>query len=237
MPYNNTSKRRSKRASPGMSRRYKPKGRNTNYGTKSTSMLVTAPTATADTLMVALSYADVVGIASTTSPGVHVFRGNSLFDPDLTGTGHQPLGFDQWSAFYQSYMVYGLGYKVTFIGDPDNVCQVSCLYKNNSDAITSFNTIRERVYTNTALTGLRGARDNIKVLTGYIATKKVFGLKGVLDAQDANYSAGVTGSPTAPWYLHLYSQAEDRSTSVSVRAELQLTFYCKFFKRANLNPS
>lgn len=33
------------------------------------------------------------------------FRANSIFDPDLTGTGHQPLGHDEWQLFYNHYVV------------------------------------------------------------------------------------------------------------------------------------
>ncbi len=32
-------------------------------------------------------------------------RLNSLYDPDLSGVGSQPVGFDQWSAFYNRYRV------------------------------------------------------------------------------------------------------------------------------------
>lgn len=36
---------------------------------------------------------------------VHAFRANSIFDPDVTGVGHQPLGRDQWFDFYNHYRV------------------------------------------------------------------------------------------------------------------------------------
>lgn len=38
-------------------------------------------------------------------PGVHVFRANSLFDPDFSATGHQPRGFDEVISLYQHYTV------------------------------------------------------------------------------------------------------------------------------------
>lgn len=36
----------------------------------------------------------------------YAFRLNSLFDPNFTGTGHQPRGFDQMAALYANYCVY-----------------------------------------------------------------------------------------------------------------------------------
>lgn len=35
----------------------------------------------------------------------HVWQCSSLYDPDTTGTGHQPYGFDQLSALYYKYRV------------------------------------------------------------------------------------------------------------------------------------
>jgi len=42
---------------------------------------------------------------------VHNFRANSIFDPDETAGGHQPLGHDEWGLFYNHYIV--LGAKIT----------------------------------------------------------------------------------------------------------------------------
>lgn len=41
----------------------------------------------------------------------HTFRANSIFDPYVTGIGHQPIGHDQWNLFYNHYCV--LGAKIT----------------------------------------------------------------------------------------------------------------------------
>lgn len=39
------------------------------------------------------------------SQGNQQFRLNSLFDPDYTGTGHQPMGYDQITPLYHQYCV------------------------------------------------------------------------------------------------------------------------------------
>ncbi len=42
------------------------------------------------------------------------FRGNGVFDPDKTGTGHQPRGYDQYAALYQYVTVTASHINVTF---------------------------------------------------------------------------------------------------------------------------
>ena len=39
------------------------------------------------------------------SPTNYVFAANGLYDPDISGTGHQPMGFDQMCLFYNHYEV------------------------------------------------------------------------------------------------------------------------------------
>jgi hypothetical protein len=41
------------------------------------------------------------------------FRTNSVYDPNYTGGGHQPLGFDEISTFYNKYRVLGFRYHVS----------------------------------------------------------------------------------------------------------------------------
>jgi len=42
----------------------------------------------------------------------HVFRMNGMYDPDFTGTGHQPVFFDQLTPIYEHWTV--IGAKITF---------------------------------------------------------------------------------------------------------------------------
>ncbi|WP_218254000.1 hypothetical protein, partial [Candidatus Magnetobacterium casense] len=38
---------------------------------------------------------------------------NSLFDPNRSGIGHQPYGFDQLATLYNRYRVISCGYRIT----------------------------------------------------------------------------------------------------------------------------
>lgn len=51
-------------------------------------------------------YSEMVNInVAIGSTGSYVFTCNGMYDPNVTGTGHQPLGFDEVSNFYQHYTV------------------------------------------------------------------------------------------------------------------------------------
>ena len=45
------------------------------------------------------------------------FVANGAFDPNLTGVGHQPRGFDQFMAGYETFTVTGSKISVNFVYD------------------------------------------------------------------------------------------------------------------------
>lgn len=58
---------------------------------------------------VTLRYSEIIPVTGAAA-GVGVinsFRANSIYDPNFTGVGHQPMGHDEWSSFYQHYQVKG----------------------------------------------------------------------------------------------------------------------------------
>jgi len=52
-----------------------------------------------------LRYVDWFTFNFTSGLGTYIFSANSLYDPNTSGTGHQPLGFDQLAAIYNHYTV------------------------------------------------------------------------------------------------------------------------------------
>lgn len=47
-------------------------------------------------------------------PATYVFSANGAYDPNITGVGHQPRGFDQLAALYDHYYVMNATIKITW---------------------------------------------------------------------------------------------------------------------------
>lgn len=70
-----------------------------------------------NTYTVKLTYADNFHhdvIQNGSAGGTQFFRMNSIFDPDQTGTGHQPIMRDLWASQYDYYAVLQCDYTMRF---------------------------------------------------------------------------------------------------------------------------
>jgi len=55
------------------------------------------------------------------------FRANDVYDPNITGGGHQPMGFDQWMAVFNHFVVLGSKITVTPLYDSATTVSPPCL--------------------------------------------------------------------------------------------------------------
>jgi hypothetical protein len=67
-------------------------------------------------------------LARTSTAGAiatYFFSANGLFDPNITGTGHQPLGFDTMMTYYEQYTVLSAKISVTFLNNGTNAIRAA----------------------------------------------------------------------------------------------------------------
>ena len=168
------------------------------------------------------------GIGGTT--GVRVFDLNSLFDPDVTGSGHQPAGFDQMMAVYEEYLVYGVRYKISFYGtDTGNE------YIGGVTITDQISTVSDpRVYIENGMTqwGLvcakaAGAGERIKEFSGYVDLSKVHGESWASYSEQYSYKGNASASPPDRAYLHCWVAPANASSDLSASVWcVELEYHC-----------
>ncbi len=135
----------------------------------------------------------------------YTYSANNIFDPSVTAAGHQPLGHDQWAAFYNDYVV--LGSKITVIWSSStatnatsipNICGI-CLDEDNSIAVSSINLIEN----NARYTVLPMTNNSRRTTRRHFSTKKFFNVTNVKD-NVARFGAGFGASPTEQAYFILF---------------------------------
>lgn len=82
--------------------------------------------------------------SGASSAGTYVFSANGCFDPDITGSGGQPMGFDQMNVFFNHYTVLRSRIRVVFMTNSTNLRVTAALSTSGSStAVTSIETLVE----------------------------------------------------------------------------------------------
>jgi len=112
-------------------------------------------------------------VQSSATSDTYVFSATSIFDPNVSGTGHYPYGYTQWASIYNHYKVLGSKIKVTATGIPGTQSGNIFAIKLDDDASisTSMNTIME---SNDAKYKLMVGQSAPTYLTKTYSMKKVF---------------------------------------------------------------
>ncbi len=127
----------------------------------------------------------------------YMFNLNSIFDPDLTSTGHQPYGHDQWALIYNRYRVDGAIVTVRIVGSSGGYLTI--LASNSVTAITSLTIAPESPLSHT-LPYASGGPPCTRQITFDLAV--VNGVTRAVYNADDRYQAQFGTSPSENLVLH-----------------------------------
>ncbi len=176
-----------------------------------------------------------VGAAST-----QVFRANSLYDPDLTGVGHQPMGRDALAAAYGHYLVTSAKITVSHLsfGSTNYPGAWGILLDDDGTVSPDVHAIIEqagtkyRIFPNNYL-----ASGFPSTLTLEFDARKFFDLK---DPQDVKYEIGalVGTNPADGAYFVLWVGPLDGSSDLNGNAfEVLIEYTAVWSERSTLAQS
>lgn len=172
-------------------------------------------------------------IPAALSLTAYIFQ-SSVYDPDFTSTGHQPLWRDTLATMYNRYRVFGIKYRVEFRNT--NVQQMTYVYikhSDNSTTETNPNTLRERGEGQAK--NLDSLYGRANVLSGYLSVAKCHGLSKREFYDDDGFIAAIGANPAKMAYLQLY--ATTFNTSCIVNAVCDLEYYVEFMDRVDIAGS
>jgi hypothetical protein len=174
-------------------------------------------------LVTKLRYADYVNLAVTSGAlAKYAFRWNSMFDPDFTSSGHQPLYRDQYAAVYNFYSVIAARAKITFTNtDVDNPYLVGAVTDEDATASTSFQTLMEQSNgTFQQLTALSGSRSMVTLNRTWSAIS----ILGIDPYESAGYRTAIGDNPSNDSFLIIWAQIEDGSSSGSLGVTVEIEY-------------
>lgn len=141
----------------------------------------------------------------------HVYRANGMFDPNYTGVGHQPYGFDQMlgtsatTGFYQKYRVLGSKITASFssytagAGDT-NVVGIQLVDEATPISTSTFDILEQGKSKYKIMTRMGGSKDLVKVTKGFGGTSYF----GPNYKTDAIYQALYNADPSGQAYFIVF---------------------------------
>lgn len=171
-----------------------------------------------------VKYTDEFDLTLTSgSLNTYVFNANGLFDPDQTGTGHQPLGFDQYAVMYNRYRVLKVQYKVVFGNVATNGAAVRCTVAHiNGSTVPARPAIFELANSKQGVVGPYG--QPLKLQGSFDLTR--------LNADpakyriDDRYSSSISANPSEVMYIILAAYPNVSSTC---RVAVDFTYHVEFY--------
>uniref|UniRef100_UPI00404745F6 hypothetical protein n=1 Tax=Shewanella sp. TaxID=50422 RepID=UPI00404745F6 len=179
-------------------------------------------------LMATLKYREYVYLTSTS--GVlqnYHFAANGMYDPNLTGTGHQPMYFDQYMALYNHYHVIGSKIKVSFIHSTSSTLPIATgifLNDDTSAPSTTYTGFSEQTQSKMKILG-PSQSDDREVLSYKFSAKKIFG-NNVIANNALRGNSGANPSEVSTY--NIFFQALDESSTVGAYCWVELEYIAIF---------
>lgn len=174
-------------------------------------------------------YSDVF----TLTPGnsTYVFNLNSVYDPNRTGVGHQPQGFDQLAALYNRYRVISCSWVINCGSDVP--VRVGTLPTNDIPLLISMSDFVERPRAQFIIQHPGG---NTQYLKGKCFIPSLVGRNKAEYMADDRYQAATTTSPSELALLQVagYDLADSGNT---IKCTITLEYLVEYFDMIPLNQS
>jgi hypothetical protein len=161
-----------------------------------------------------LKYSDTISQSlATVTATDQIFNMNSIFDPDRTGTGHQPYGRDTLAEFYNRYRVWDFRWKVTFHAESQGFYVLTVPTNGNlATAITNQASFSGACEVPNSKGFAQGTGANAIICKGKLALNDLNGTSPYEYRSDDRFQAIMTSNPSELLLFHIGTYNPSGST-------------------------
>lgn len=172
-----------------------------------------------------LKYSELASIGSTSgSIGYYTYRANGCYDPNATGGGAQPMGFDQMMTWYNHFQVIKSHIRVEVIPATSSSTGVTLVLIHDDNSANTY--------------GLNGAIEtkgskHVILGPGYDYTKKLtmgYNQKKVFGASRSNLIGSASADPTETQNWTLIHGVNDGVSTATTYFRVTIWYTVMFFE-------
>lgn len=182
-----------------------------------------------------MKYSELV---STNANGFYAFNLNSIFDPNRTGVGHQPYGFDTLATLYNRYRVIACGWRIAPVAPAvlaSSSIQLGCLPANEElTGILSMSEVKENPRARYSLTTTGG---DLKFVNGKTYIPSLVGRSKAQYMADDRYQSIITSNPNELAILNVYTATGNIDSTGTFPIQVLLEYTVEFFDIKHLAQS
>lgn len=181
---------------------------------------------------VKLEYTDTYIYAAAPTQN-RVYAYNDLFDPNVSGVGVQPVGFDQWCAFYGRYEVLSCRVVSELYNAAAANLTIMCVYP----------TLSTTAVTSTA--DAAGQPDVVTLRTSgtsgvpFASATRLYTSARLIgrNTYSLNFTGAAGASPANRLYLQYMFASLDGATNLNIVLRVRMVFFVRFYERNALDRS
>lgn len=204
-------------------RKYRKKRKKKTYRRRRrrlTSMSV--PSGMSTQKVAKLRYVATTNITSTAGIlNSQVFRANSIFDPDFTGIGTQPMGHDQWEVLFNRYKVLGARISLNIIPSTANTTNGMVGVYLTDSATSPYNNPRGFIEARKGMyRNVLSKNNKTAPMHQNFSAKRFFNVTDVKDNQNIGADFG-TNPPQEAYFNIWYDDIEAGTSTVLIVSTIE----------------
>lgn len=167
------------------------------------------------------NYIETINYSTASVPAGQVWRGNSGFDPNQTGTGSQPVGWDDMNAFYTYVNVYAsaINVEVTSLDDTSFYIYIlpyaSATYPTSSTVNVEAVPHCKKMFVPNSANGGHAIGNNFAQNCSVVS----------INSLSSDFNTTFLTNPGVQWFWHVYVVAADAGTTFTGTIKTKITYY------------